>query len=78
MSNYLKNYPFTPNDIEIAIFLEDPSGYNIYYPHFGALSSTKAQIDYMFTASENPNRYMKIEEEKFEEALKMVQNESKK
>ncbi|KIC73307.1 hypothetical protein DB42_CC00180 [Neochlamydia sp. EPS4] len=75
---YLKNYPFTPNDIKIAIFLKDPSGYNIYYPHFGALSSTKAQIDYMFTASENPNRYMKIEEEKFEEALEMVQNESKK
>ncbi|WP_044882040.1 hypothetical protein [Neochlamydia sp. EPS4] len=75
---HLKNYPFTPSDIEIAIFLKDPLGYNIFYPHFGALSSTNAQIDYMFTASENPKRYLKIEEEKFEEALEMVQNESKK
>ncbi|MBS4169981.1 hypothetical protein [Neochlamydia sp. AcF95] len=75
---YLKNYPFTPNNIEIAIFLNGPPSHPIYYPDFDVISSTNEQINYMFTASENPKRYIKVEKEKFEEALKMVQNESKK
>ncbi|WP_044882471.1 hypothetical protein [Neochlamydia sp. EPS4] len=75
---YLKNYPFSARDIEVRVFLADKFRNDIFDPNYGVISSISASIDYKYTSAENPNKYMKIEEENFEEALKMVQNESKK
>lgn len=75
---YLKNYPFSATDVEVRIFLEDKFRNDIFDPNYGVISSINASIDYKYTSAENPNKYMKVEKEKFEEALKMVQDKNKK
>jgi hypothetical protein len=69
---YLKNYPFTAKNIEIAIFLKDKSRYEIYAPDFGVVSATNGKIEYRTTAAENPYRYKDIVIENFDEMLKKV------
>jgi hypothetical protein len=69
---YLKNYPFTAKNIEIAIFLIDKSGNEIYAPNIGVVSATNGEIEYRNTAAENPYRYKDIVIENFDEMLKKV------
>ncbi|WP_044882038.1 hypothetical protein [Neochlamydia sp. EPS4] len=75
---YLENYPFTSNNVEIRLFLKTKEGNKIYEPDYGVISEIDGSVNYKYKSSENPKKYSKIEEEKFEEALKMVQNKSKK
>lgn len=77
---YLKNYPFTGNNVTITIFLSLPSGKSIYYPDIKIAEFTMNEARYIYDTPETdcPGDYFLIEEESLEEARKILgkQNEN--
>lgn len=72
---FLKNFPFKPTNVEIAIFLRDKSRDFIYEPDYGIISATNGDVNYRFTKIENPLRFSADIEENFDDALKSVQSQ---
>jgi hypothetical protein len=70
---FLKNYPFTPNEIEIELFLKDKKGYTILYPNISVATSKGGYLRYHMS-DDSIGPYKSSEKETYEEALKIVRN----
>jgi hypothetical protein len=65
---YLKNYPFTPQNVEIAIFSNTPKGGTVYDPYIGVVSASDGFVWYRTNDPNNRYRYKSKIKETFEEA----------
>lgn len=74
---YLKNYPFTRDDVTISIFVNKPDGKRIYYPEFSVFSFEKEKLRYKYNYKENSSipTYDLIEEESYEEARQILEQQ---
>jgi hypothetical protein len=71
---YLKNYPFTQNEIEIRLFIQDKNGYDVFDPNISVASARDGYL-YYHIAEDKIAPYKSTEEEPYEEALKIVRGE---
>ena len=69
---YLIQYPFTAENIEIAIFSKYPDGKIVYYPIICVVSLEDGNVVYR-TQEENKNVYKTKEKETFEDAVRIIQ-----
>ncbi len=72
---YLINYPFTPKDIEIMIWLKEPNGNDISFGKITFLSSYDGVFIYKIATGQGSYSSEKIHQETYEEALKIVEAE---
>lgn len=70
---YLVNYPFTLENIEIAIFPKMSYNVEAYDPYINVVSNIKGKIKYATVSPEDTFKYKMVEYEDFEEALRIVQ-----
>jgi hypothetical protein len=75
---FLKNYPFTTNNIKIAIFMSDPDGRRLYDPNIDVASISSSDKIYYYTKAPNVPMYKNEYEESYEEALSIVKSDPKK
>lgn len=69
---FLKNYPFTPENLELAIFSVSPKGEKLYDPNIAVVSVD--QSNYITFRTEEPNNvsYKHRHKELYSEAVKML------
>lgn len=75
---HLKNYPFTANEVEIAIFLVDEKGFGMREPYITVASSENNELWYRVTSKGHSPKYKSREFESYQEALDLVQKEKTK
>jgi hypothetical protein len=70
---YLSNYPFTPSNLDVTIYIFDPTRHDVYYPDFCIVSVDSE--DFVSFKRENPQgkRYPPIMEPYQEALLKVKQ-----
>ena len=75
---YLKNYPFTGNNVTITMFLTYPNGRKIFYPKIkiAAFFLDKLRYSYDTPETDGVGGYYLVETETFEEAKKIVESQS--
>ncbi len=73
MLQYLQPSPFTPYNIEIMIFSYQPNGERSFYPNILTLVDSGGIIRYSTKTPGMEFGYHTVEEETYEEALKIVQ-----
>lgn len=73
---YLKNYPFTVENVDMAIFIKDKNGRSVYDPNICVVSVYQSN-EITFSTNE-PNQYKYKNEycESYQEALAKVRNQS--
>lgn len=71
---FMKNYPFTPENIDLVIFFTKKDGRDSYHPNIEVASSTRGNVD-LKTYEEGKNGPKEWTEESYEEALEKVQQE---
>jgi hypothetical protein len=69
---YLLNYPFLPKNVEMVIFITDPTGRDLYDPTIAVASATNGKVNYFTNDPDNEFRYKSEFTESYEEALKIV------
>lgn len=72
---FLKNYPFTPKEINIAIFVVDDTGRKIYDPSITVASAYHGKIWYDTVDINDNFGYKSSTEEDYKTARKIVQTE---
>jgi hypothetical protein len=75
---YLKNFPFTMNNIRIEIFVSDSTGRWLYDPHIGVASISGGNKIYYCTTAPNVALFKNKYAESYEEALAIVKSDPKK
>lgn len=75
---FLKNYPFTAKEIDIAIFIKDKNGNRLYDPEISVASAHYGKV-YFNTVDKNNtmNGYKEWMEEDYETARKIVEENKK-
>ena len=73
---YLKNYPFTPKNIEISIFFRAPNGKSINDPYLCVAGSLCGKLIYSTKAEGQKFGYKSEVIESYEDAVKIL-NEKK-
>jgi hypothetical protein len=68
----LAHYPFTPRDIEIAIFIRGPKNEDVPIGEFNAVGIINGILDYNIEQSGFPSM-KKIHKETYDEAVKIIQ-----
>lgn len=72
---FLKNYPITPKEIMIEIYIVNDRGGNVYDPEISVAVAKRGRLRY-HTEDENDRfSYKKVTEEDYEIARKIVQEE---
>ena len=74
---YLKNYPFTPKNINLGIYNYNPDRTNVYHPYIGTVSIHEGKIGY-FTDEPNNLKYYSKKYETYEEAVAILMKEKEK
>lgn len=74
---YLKNYPFTANEIELELFLTAADGKDLYAPDISVVSTFSGKVWYSTYEKDRLYGGRSTIEESYEDALKIVR-ESKK
>jgi hypothetical protein len=54
--SYLKNYPFTPKNIDLGIFNYYPDRTDVYHPYIGTVTAREGKISY-YTDEPNKLKY---------------------
>lgn len=72
---HLKTYPFTSEGIDIALYVVDGDGIEIYDPNVSVASTWRDKILYRTVDKNNPYGYKTEIEEDYEAALKIVKGE---
>lgn len=72
---YLDPSPFTYDNIDIVIFDYNDDGSSIFYPNITVFNAFKGKILYKTKIPEKPYGYYTVEEESYEDALKIVNAE---
>jgi hypothetical protein len=71
---FLKNFPFTPKEIEIEIFLVDRTGREVFHPDISTAVAKHGELTYSTVDRNNTFVYKDEEVEAYGEALKLVRN----
>jgi hypothetical protein len=75
---YLASYPFTPNNIDLVIFVKNAEGYPILPPEIGIADSLWGSLSYAACdTSAKPVIHQKLATESFETAEGIVKADSK-
>lgn len=72
---YLKNYPFTPENIDIALFLVGPDDRDVAPPNFCVAAARRNKIVFRSNNPSNLNQFI-TEEESYDEALIIVRRKT--
>lgn len=72
---YLRDFPFTPANLEIDILSYTTEGKLIFDPHLEVVSEYKGTVIYRTRDPDDRYKYKLDISESYEEALKIVQNE---
>lgn len=68
---YLKNYPFTPQNIRVSLFVNDPGGGEVSPPHISIASASRNVLYFRIKDFSEPYNYV-TEEEPYKDALKLL------
>lgn len=69
---FLENYPFTPKNIDIAIFIKDSNGIGVYDPNLNTVSASSGKLYYKTVSKDDTFNYKSEYKETFDEAFKLV------
>ncbi|CDR34241.1 hypothetical protein [Criblamydia sequanensis] len=70
---YLENYPFTPKNIDITIYIRDSQNQRVFYPNLCVASSLYGKLLFHTNDEANPIApFYTTEEETYEEALEKL------
>ena len=72
---YLKNYPFTPQNIDIALFIDGLDGRDVSSPNIGIAAASGNKLFFYTKKPSEEYRYI-TEEETYEDALKSLGSKS--
>jgi hypothetical protein len=72
---YLIVYPFTPQEIEIVLYVKSKRREDIYDPNIGVASARKGELEYMITDKTDTFKYKSIVSESYDEALRIVRGQ---
>ena len=72
---YLHNYPFTAQNVEIVIYFYNPDGSKVPPGKINIAAANQGEVVYYIDSTEN-HTIKPIHEETYEEALKLVNNET--
>lgn len=77
MRPYLQPYPFTLDNIEIAIYVRNADGYDVYYPNISVFSLRRRVLEFKTELPEMKNKYgySTREKETWEDALEIVRSQ---
>lgn len=74
---YLKNYPFTTNEVEITFYIRDEKGNSLFDPNISLAYSSRGKL-YFYTVDKNDTYGFKVQDkEDYETAKKIVEESSK-
>jgi len=71
---YLKNYPFTYDNINIVLFMREPSGYNAYHPNIDTASLDGDGLSYTTTDKSEPLKYKSDVTESYQDAVNALRS----
>ncbi|MBI2810488.1 MAG: hypothetical protein HYX67_06650 [Candidatus Melainabacteria bacterium] len=71
---FLREYPFTSSRADVGIDFEKPKNTQITQNYVDLVFQAKNRIMYRAENPNNPNLYIGVKDEPYEEALKIVQN----
>ncbi|HEV8052732.1 MAG TPA: hypothetical protein VGP47_09565 [Parachlamydiaceae bacterium] len=74
---FLKNYPFTTNEITITIFIKDKNGQSLYHPDISLAYSSTGEISFNTVDKNNIYGYESRERETYSTALVIVKDTNK-
>jgi hypothetical protein len=69
---FLKNYPFTANELEIELFIVDDSGIKVYDPEIMIAAESSGEIRYLTYERDAKFGYKSTVDEDYDTALKIV------
>ncbi len=72
---YMKDVPFTNNNIIIKIYIRRPKGPDVNHPDIGLFSFNNSILRYKTYDPQNGSEYFSIEEESFEEAMRILESQ---
>lgn len=75
LQEYLEPFPFTPDNVNIAIFVQLADGKTVYYPNILIFSLQDGKIEYDTKIPEKEFGYYTEEKETWEEALQIVRSQ---
>jgi hypothetical protein len=73
---YMKNFPFTSENIDLAIFIYDKNGKDVFHPNLEVVALEYGKLVYRTIDKENRFTYKSKFSESYQEALKIVQGQS--
>jgi hypothetical protein len=71
---FLLNHPFTPNNVEMTIYVFQPDGNPVYKPDILIFSARKGKVTYDTKNPEKKYDY-NVEEESYQDALNIVNSD---
>ncbi len=74
----MANVPFTRENIEVTIFIQPPKSWDVFHPDIVVFSFFNDTLWYKTNSPDNPFGYFSIEEESFEEAMRIVASQQSK
>lgn len=69
---FLKEYPFKPENVDLAIFNYTADMHDIYHPYIGLVSADKGKIGYLIDDESNQFRYKSQKYESYDEAMAIL------
>lgn len=72
---HMANYPFTADNIIINIFPQPPNISRLYYPNISVFSLHRSKLEYLTNSPDNEYKYYTQEEESFNEAKRIVEQQ---
>ncbi len=69
---YMKDVPFTNNNIIINIYIRQPKGPDVNHPDIGTFSFNNSILRYRTYDPQNGSEFFTVDEESFEEAKRIV------
>ena len=75
---FLKNYPFTPKNVQVAIFSVTKDGQDVYDPYIAVVSvDERDYITFRTEEPNNPSSYKNKYKEPYSEALAMLKGQAR-
>lgn len=71
----LKVYPFTAENIDLAIYNYGPNRQNVFHPFISIISASRGKLEYLTDSKENPNKFESEKSETFAEAVAILAKE---
>lgn len=76
ISKYLRDYPFTINNVQIILYMHDAKGFETYDPDLATAQILRGTLSYRTNDQNNIFRFKTNVEESYEEALKIIESAS--